>query len=159
MPFSRTVTLRTGLSPEAALAGLSTQVRRGAVFTLDVPRDGVPLRGQIASDGFEVVRRTQVRNSFTPIAKGRVVAVEGGSEVTVTCSMHVVPLVALACWLIVGFGLVALVATDEAVPMGPEVVALVALPLAGPLLGFALWRAELDALLADITIGITRRAG
>ncbi|MDX2013961.1 MAG: hypothetical protein SFW67_27435 [Myxococcaceae bacterium] len=157
MAFSRTVTLRTGLSPEAALAGLSTQVRKGAVFAIDVPRDGVPLRGQIAADRFEVVRRTQVRNSFTPIARGRIAAVEGGSEVTVTCSMHVVPMVALACWVIVGFGLVALIATDETVPMGLEVVALLALPLAGPLLGFALWRAELDALLADITIGITRR--
>jgi hypothetical protein len=156
--LERTVMLRTGLSPDDAIAGLKSQVKAGPTFSFDLPRDDVPLRGRIEGRRFEVVRRTQFWNSFTPIARGEVVEADGGSAVAVTCSMHLVPFASLVAWTLVGAGLVAGLAMAEALS-GPLALLMTVMPAAGPLVGWFLWRREHDALLADVTVGLTRRMG
>jgi hypothetical protein len=156
--LERKVSLRTGLTPDEAIAGLKTVVKTGSTFAFDVPRDDVPLRGTVSGRRFEVVRRTQFWNSFTPIGAGELVEADGGSAVTVTCSMHLVPFAVLVLWALIGAGVVAGLALSDAL-VGPLAGALLVMPVLGPVVGVVLWRRDLDALIADITIGITRRVG
>ncbi|MCA3011885.1 MAG: hypothetical protein INH41_05725 [Myxococcaceae bacterium] len=147
--------LHTGLKPEEALAGLESVVKRGKPFAVDLPRGDVPLRGIIDGRRFTVVRRTQYWNTFTPIAAGEVVEVEGGSQVLLRCTMHLVPFVSLIIWALVCVVMVIGLEVNDALS-GP-LVAVVASPAVGPLAGWLLWRFELDALVADVTVGLTRR--
>jgi hypothetical protein len=156
--LERKVTLRTGLSPDDAVAGLRSQVRTGALFSFELPRDEVPLRGRIEGRHFEVVRRTQFWNSFTPIATGDVAEADGGSAVTVTCSMHLVPFASLVVWTVVSAGLVGGLAMLELLS-GPFGMLMILMPALGPAVGWLMWRKDLDALLVDLTVGLTRRVG
>lgn len=157
--LSRTRTLRTGLAPARAMAGLRKVTRPGGLFSLDVPRDDVPLRGRVTDDAFEVVRRTQFRNSFTPVARGTIRAVEGGSELTITLSMHLIPVVFLVAWVLLStvVALFTSISLEDTGGVGLERVALALFPLVGPLVGYALWSTDVDAVVADIAVGVTRQ--
>ncbi len=156
-----TRTLRTGLSPDEVLASLRGAMVAGPLFAFDRPLPSQPgLRGEVVGQQFSVVRRTQVVNTFTPIARGRVVPAEGGSEVQLTLSMHFVPLMAAVVWLLVTSVAAGVWWADfgsETFELGTAWWLLV-LPFAGPGFAYLAWRAEAPALIEDVVVAITRRS-
>lgn len=149
----------TGLAPAEVMAALRRDVRSGGLFAFDRPgRDGAPLRGWVDGEAFSVVRRTQFRNSFTPIVEGKILASEGGgSQLQLTLGMHLIPFIAMLMWLVVVIAVVLLAAEFDA--LGEMALALVGVGLLGPFLAGVLYRADIDAVVQDITVAVTRPAG
>ncbi len=148
----------TGLTPAEAAAALARDVRPGALFAFDRPgRDGAPLRGRVEGDVFSVVRRTQFRNSFTPVVEGKILAgAAGGSELQLTLGMHLVPFVAMLTWLVAVLAITVLAVQLDA--LGEMGLALLGMGLIGPVLAGVLYRADIDAVVQDITVAVTRPA-
>jgi hypothetical protein len=154
-----TRTLRTGLAPDEVLASLRGAMVAGPLFAFDRPSPSSPaLRGEVIGNQFSVVRRTQVVNSFTPIARGTVAPAEGGSEVQVTLTMHPVPLFAAAAWPLVTVTVAGFWWVNGTSLEASTAWLLFGLPFMGPAFASLAWRAEAPALVEDIVLAITRRA-
>lgn len=146
--------VQTGLSPEDAAAALQRAILPGALFALDRPRPGTPaLRGTVTGTSFTVVRRTQFRNSFTPIVEGAIVPSEVGSQVQLTLGMHFIPFLTMVMWLAAMLTLGVLAADLEL--LGDMALMLVGVALAGPLLAWAFYRADIEAVVAEISLAVT----
>lgn len=146
--------VQTGRSAEDALAGLRLATVTGALFALDRPAPGTPpLRGVIDGARFSLVRRTQFRNSFTPVVEGEVVPAEVGSQVQLRLGMHAVPFVALLVWLVALLSLGVVAAQQEA--LEDLALVLAVLSVVGPVAGYVAWRADVEAIVQDVTWAIT----
>ena len=146
--------VQTGLSSEEAIAGLRRVTLAGSLFALDRPKPGSPpLRGEIEGLRFSVVRRTQFRNSFTPIVEGVIVPGEVGSQVQFRLGMHLVPLVTLAVWLFTMLTLGVLAAQSQA--LSEMALMLVGVSLVGPVVGFLAYRADVSAIVEEISLAVT----
>jgi hypothetical protein len=145
--------VQTGLTPEQALAGLRKSVVEGSLFALDRPKSGPPLRGTIKDNRFELVRRTQFRNSFTPVVEGVIVPGEGGSQVQLVLGMHLVPFSMLLLWVSTTALLGYLASqSDELFQLA---VPLVVVSLLGPAVAYLAYRAEVDKVVQDVSIAVT----
>lgn len=154
IPLGRTTYLQTGLPVDAAIEGLRRATVAGPLFSLDVPRRGSPpLRGRIDGASFSVVRRTQFRNSFTPVAEGRIVPAEAGSQVQVRLGLHLVPILAVVAWFLgtVLFGGLALQLDGFERFLG----VLLGLPLVGPAVAMLAFRHEREAVIEELTLAVT----
>lgn len=154
IPLGRITYLQTGLPVDAAIEGLRRAMVSGSLFSLDVPRPGSPpLRGRIEGASFSLVRRTQFRNSFTPIAEGRIVPAETGCQVQVRLGLHLVPILGVVVWFLGAllFGGLALQLDGFERFLG----VLLALPLVGPAVALLGFRHEREAVIEDITLAIT----
>jgi hypothetical protein len=147
--------VQTGLSAEEAIAGLRRVTLPGGLFALDRPKPGSPpLRGAIDGLRFSVVRRTQFRNSFTPIVEGVVVPGEIGSQVQFRLGMHLVPFVTLAAWLFTMLALGVLAAQSQA--LSEMALMLVGVSLLGPVIGYVAYRADASTVVEEISLAVTR---
>lgn len=146
----------SGRGPLETSAALARDVHPGALFALDRPgSDARPLRGWVRGETFAVVRRSQFRNSFTPVVEGLISASEnGGSRLELRLGMHVLPFVTVAAW-IVAVGTLAVLAADAGA-LGEMGLALAGIGLLGPALAALLYRAEIDAVVQDVTVAVTR---
>lgn len=145
--------VQTGLSPQQALEGLRRIVVDGSLFALDRPRSGPPLRGTIKDNRFEVVRRTQFRNSFTPVVEGVIVAGDGGAQVQLVLGMHLVPFATLLLWVSTT-GVLSYLSTqsDELLQLA---VPLVVMSLLGPAVAYLAYRSEVDKVVQEISLAVT----
>ncbi|MDP1915817.1 MAG: hypothetical protein Q8L14_06215 [Myxococcales bacterium] len=147
--------VQTGLSAEEAIAGLRQVTLPGGLFALDRPKPGSPpLRGTIEGLRFSVVRRTQFRNSFTPVVEGVIVAGEVGSQVQLRLGMHLVPFVTMAVWLFTMLALGVLAAESEA--LSEMALMLVGVSLLGPVVGYVAYRADASAVVEEISLAVTQ---
>jgi hypothetical protein len=153
-PLGSLRVVQTGLSPEQAIAGLRRVTMPGGLFALDRPKPGsAPLRGSIDGLRFSVVRRTQFRNSFTPVVEGAVVKAEIGSQVHLQLGMHLVPMVVLVAWLLALLAIGVLAAQSKA--LSDMALSLVAVSLMGPGIGLLCWRSEVSAVVEEIVLAVT----
>ncbi|MDP3500206.1 MAG: hypothetical protein Q8S33_07740 [Myxococcales bacterium] len=147
--------VQTGLSSEEAISGLRRVTMPGALFALDRPKPGSPpLRGTIDGLRFSVVRRTQFRNSFTPVVEGVIVPGEVGSQVQLQLGLHLVPAVTLVTWLFTMLALGVLAAQSQA--LAEMALMLVGVSLAGPVIGFVAYRADASAVVEEISLAVTQ---
>lgn len=148
--------VQTGLSCEEAAAALKAVVAPGPLFAFDLAKPGgPPLRGKVDGLRFEVVRRTQFRNSFTPVVEGRIVAAQAGSQVQLRHGMHLVPVLGVVAWF-VGTVLVAAVATQSEA-LATSLPVFLALPLVGPAVAYLAFRHEVPAVTQEIALAVTKR--
>jgi len=146
--------VQTGLSPDEVVAGLRRVTVTGGLFALDRPKPGSPpLRGSIDGLRFSIVRRSQFKNSFTPIVEGVVVPGEVGSQVQFQLGMHLVPLVTMAVWLFSMLALGVLAAQHSA--LGEMALMLVGVALLGPVVGFVAYRADVAAVVEELSLAVT----
>lgn len=149
--------VQTGLSAEEAIAGLRRVTLPGGLFALDRPKPGSPpLRGAIEGLRFSVVRRTQFRNSFTPVVEGVIVPGEVGSQVQLRLGMHLVPFVTLAVWLFTMLALGVLAAQSPA--LSEMALMLVGVSPLGPVVGYVAYRADVSAVVEEISLAVTQPA-
>lgn len=147
--------VQTGLSPDEVIAGLRRVTVAGGLFALDRPKPGSPpLRGSIDGLRFSIVRRSQFRNSFTPIVEGVVVRGEVGSQVQLQLGMHLVPLLTLAVWLFSMLALGVLAAQNPA--LGEMALLLVGVAILGPVAGFLAYRADVASVVQEISLAVTQ---
>jgi hypothetical protein len=146
--------VQTGLSPEEASAALKKAVLPGALFALDRPAPGsASLRGSVEALSFSVVKRTQFRNSFTPIVEGVIVPSEVGSQVQLSLGMHFIPLITMVTWLLAMLTLGVLAAQMSL--LGEMALMLVAVALAGPAVALVFYRADIDSVVQEISLAVT----
>jgi hypothetical protein len=146
--------IQTGRSVDEVLEALKRATVPGRLFAADRPTPGSPpLRGTFDGATFSVVRRSQFRNSFTPIVEGVVVAGESGAQLQLTLGMHLVPLSIILAWVAVIVGMVVGSALDETgSSVGPALAAMV---VVGPAIGTVAYRAEIERVVEDITLAAT----
>ncbi len=155
--FRRAVTLQTMAQPEAVTEALKSQVKPGSMMELDLGgRDPREFRGEVGANTFRIVRRVQFRNSFAPILEGRVLPIEGGSEVSVSMFVPAGVLLFVIAWTVLAAGAAILVTQQMMLENELETAmtfAMVCIPFVGMAvawLGFSLECAKSERVLKSL---------
>lgn len=155
--FGSTRYVQLGVPCDEAMTALNEAVRPGSLFALDFPGAGEPaLRGWVRGHTFSVVRRAQVRNSFTPIVEGKVVPADGGSQLQLRYGLPAIAVGVLLVWVIVTAGFAAFAVQHEMLARSSAVF--LALPLVGPLAAMVAFRIDVPHVTEAIVVAVTRRA-
>lgn len=149
--FSRALTIRTSLSPVQIHETLSRLVKPGGLFSFDLPRktDAHEFRGKVRTETFDIVSRSQFRNSFVPVIHADVKPIENGSELSVTLSLHLYMLTFVIVWFIcsvMGIALVVNTALELEEPLGAA-WSLAALPFGGLAIAWVGFRIGIEPAL------------
>ena len=141
--FRRDFTWQTSLTPDQVRDALAASVKPGKLLAWDPPSasDKREMRGEVSSASFQIIRRDQHRNSFSPVLSGTLAPIEGGTELAVGIHVHQTVMTFVSAWVLTA-AVLAIWVLDAGAPAGLSIMhGVLAFPLLAPMvawLGFSL---------------------